>query len=73
MSDITERLLDSEEYATDEAIPEVAEAAAEEIHTLRDQRDDLLAALKKVEASAGNSDRVYEIACSAITKAEGEK
>lgn len=37
MSDIIERLLDSEEHATDEAIPSVAEDAAEEIGALREQ------------------------------------
>lgn len=37
MIDIIERLLDSEEHATAEAIPPVAEDAAEEIGALREQ------------------------------------
>lgn len=38
--DITERLLDSEEHATDEAIPQVAYDAVEEIQLLRQQLKD---------------------------------
>lgn len=56
MDDIIHRLLDSEEHATEDAIPLVAEDAADEIKKLRDRVTDLENAARSVLANWEHGD-----------------